>query len=185
MAFLGKVKKVMDFFFKEEQKSDVRASSHILKLAIHLSFLAFRHVRALFCEIANQSLYTSHKIANFVHLWFCEKLAVLSSLTFRENTNRLARTAKNTRWEKWLARRFTKCHLYTSRFANIILRSRQFNDKCIAGFRLALIVISTNTYILQILNRMTQVIRGVVEECQHRSTNKFWTIFYQRPIIKE
>ncbi len=31
-----------------------------------------------------------------------------------------------------------KCHLYAShfsRFANIFLRSRQFDDKCIAGFR--------------------------------------------------
>ncbi len=49
-----------------------------LKPAIHLSFLAFRHVRALFRElfreIANQSLYTSHNNADFVHLWFCEKV---------------------------------------------------------------------------------------------------------------
>ncbi len=40
----------------------------------------------------------------------------------------------HTRWEQWLARRFTNCHLYTSRFsrfANIFLHSRQFNDKCI------------------------------------------------------
>ncbi len=28
----------------------------------------------LLCEIANQSLYISHNIADFVHLWFCEKL---------------------------------------------------------------------------------------------------------------
>ncbi len=73
-----------------------------LKLAIHLSFLAFRHVRALFRElfreIAIQSLYTSHNIANFVYLWFCEKLdeklAISSSVTFYENTNHLARMAK-------------------------------------------------------------------------------------------
>ncbi len=48
---------------------------------------------------------------------------------------------RNTRWEKWLARRFTKCHLYTSHFshfANIFSCSRQFNDKCIAGFRVKL-----------------------------------------------
>ncbi len=68
------------------------------KLAIHLSFLTFRHVRALFREIANQSLYTFHNIANFGHLWFCEKLdeklALSSSLTFRENTDHLARMAK-------------------------------------------------------------------------------------------
>ncbi len=42
-----------------------------VKLAIHI-FLAFRYVRALFhelfCEIANQSLYTSHNNADFVHL---------------------------------------------------------------------------------------------------------------------
>ncbi len=49
-----------------------------LKLATHLSFLAFRHVHVLFCELfcetVNQSVYTSHNIAGFVHLWFCEKL---------------------------------------------------------------------------------------------------------------
>ncbi len=47
------------------------------------------------------------------------------------------RERRNTQWEKWLASRFTKCHLYTthfSRFANIFSRSRQFDDKCIAGF---------------------------------------------------
>ncbi len=44
------------------------------KLAIHLSFLAFWHVHALFREIANQSLYTSHNIADFVYLWFCAKV---------------------------------------------------------------------------------------------------------------
>ncbi len=111
------------------------------KLAIPLSFLAFRYVCALFCEIANQSLYTSHNVANFVHLWFWEKLdeklAISSSLTFCENTDRLARTA---RLEKWLGSRFTKCHLYTSRFsclANIFSRSRQFDDKCIPGYRVA------------------------------------------------
>ncbi len=30
------------------------------------------------------------------------------------------RELRNTRWEKWLARRFTKCHLYTSRFSSIL-----------------------------------------------------------------
>ncbi len=44
----------------------------VVKLAIHLSVLAFRHVRTLFCElfseIANESLYTSHNITDFVHL---------------------------------------------------------------------------------------------------------------------
>ncbi len=43
---------------------------------------------------------------------------------------------RNKSWEKWLTRRFTKCHLYTSRFsrfANIFSRSHQFDDKCIAG----------------------------------------------------
>ncbi len=48
---------------------------------------------------------------------------------------------RNARWEKWLARRFTKCHLYTyrfSRFANIFSHSRQFDDKCIAGFTISL-----------------------------------------------
>ncbi len=72
------------------------------KLGIHVSFLTFRHVHALFCElfreIANQLLYTSHNILDFVHFWFCEKLdeklAVSSSLTFHENTDCLARMAK-------------------------------------------------------------------------------------------
>ncbi len=75
---------------------------YTLELAIHLSFLAFQRVRALFCElfheIVNQSLHTSYNIADFIHLWFCEKLdeklAVSSSLTFRENTDCLVRTAK-------------------------------------------------------------------------------------------
>ncbi len=48
--------------------------SSFTKPAIHLSFLAFWYVRALFHGIVNQSLYTSHNIADFVHLWFCEKL---------------------------------------------------------------------------------------------------------------
>ncbi len=111
-------------------------SSYSLKLAIHLSFLAFRHVRELFHEIANQSLYTSHNITDFVRLWFCEKLAVSSSLTFCENTDRLARTAKH-KMRKVMARQFTKCHVYTSRFshfANIFSHSRQFDDKSVAGF---------------------------------------------------
>ncbi len=70
--------------------------------------------------------------------WDCEPITIhfsqyhrfRSSLMFCENSDHLAR------WEKWLARRFTKCHLYTSRFscfANIFSRSRQFDDKCIAG----------------------------------------------------
>ncbi len=88
------------------------------------------------------SLYTSHNIADFSHLWFCEKLdeklVLSSSLTFRENTNHLARMAY-ARWEKWLVRRITKCHLYTSRFsrlANIFWHFRHFDIKCIAGFKL-------------------------------------------------
>ncbi len=85
-------------------------------------------VRALFREIANQSLYTSHNIADFIYLWFCEKLdkklAVSSSLTFCENTNHLARTT-NTRWEKWLVRWFTKCHLYTSHFSHFWTSSQK------------------------------------------------------------
>ncbi len=66
----------------------------LLKLAIHLLFLAFWLVRALFREIANQSLYTSHNIVDFVHLWFCKKLTVSSSLMFHENTDHLARMVK-------------------------------------------------------------------------------------------
>ncbi len=71
------------------------------KLAIYLSFLVF-HVCALFLElfgeIVKQSTYTSHNITDFVHHWFWEKLdekfAISSTLTFRENTDRLARMAK-------------------------------------------------------------------------------------------
>ncbi len=115
-----------------------------LKLAIHLSFLAFRHVRALFRElfheIANRSLYTSHNITDFIHLWFCEKLdekLSLSPLWRFVKIPTVWRERRNARWEKWLARWFTKCHLYTyhlSHFANIFSCSHQFNDKCIAGF---------------------------------------------------
>ncbi len=69
---------------------------------IHVLFLAFRHVRALFHElfheIANQSLYTSHNIVVFIHLWFYkkldEKLAISTSLTVCKNTDHLARTTK-------------------------------------------------------------------------------------------
>ncbi len=60
-----------------------------------------------------------------------------SSLTFCENTDRLARTAKSEMREM-IARKFTKCHLYPSHFshfANIFSHSRQSDDKCIAGFR--------------------------------------------------
>ncbi len=113
-----------------------------LKLAIFLSFLAFRCT--LFCklfhEIANQSLYTSHNIADFVHFWFCEKLdeklAILSTLTFRENTDRLARTTK-CEMRKMIGE--TVCEmpsLYTSRFShctNIFSCSRQFDNKWIDG----------------------------------------------------
>ncbi len=88
-----------------------------LKLAIHLLFLVFWHVRALFREIANQSLYTSHNITDFVYLWFREKLdeklAVSSSLTFRENTDRLVRTATRE-MRKMIGETVYKVHLYFS-----------------------------------------------------------------------
>ncbi len=119
----------------------------MLKLAIHLSFIAFRHVRALFCElfreIANQSLYTSHNIADFIHLWFCEKLdekLSLSPLWRFVKIPTVWRERQNARWEKWLARWFMKCHLYTyrfSHFANIFSHSRQFDNNCIV-FRIYL-----------------------------------------------
>ncbi len=108
-----------------------------LKLTIYLSFLAFWHVcaifRELFCETANQSLYTSHNIADFVQLWFCEKLneklaVVKIPIAWQERWNAI--------WEKWLARWFTKCHLHTSRFSrftNIFSRSQQFENKYITG----------------------------------------------------
>ncbi len=104
-----------------------------IKLAIHLSFLVFRHVRALFRKLFREiALYTSHNIADFVHLWFCEKLVLSSSLTFCENTDRLVRMAKRE-MRKMMAKWFTKCHLYTSRFSSftkIFSHSRQFDDKC-------------------------------------------------------
>ncbi len=115
-----------------------------IKLAIHLSFFAFRHVRALFREIVNQSLYTSHNIADFIHLWFCEKLdekLSLSPLRHFVKITTVWRERRNARWEKWLARWFTKCHLYTYRFShftNIFSHSRQFDDKCMAGFMLVI-----------------------------------------------
>ncbi len=110
-----------------------------LKLAIHLSFLVFRHVCALFREIANQSLYTSHNIADFVHFWFCEKLDEKFSLSPLWRFVKIAtvwRERRNARWEKWLAKWFTKCHLYTYRFSHftiIFSHSCQFDDKCTRG----------------------------------------------------
>ncbi len=53
---------------------------------------------------------------------------------FVENTDRLVRTVK-CEMRKMIG--FMKCHLYIShfsRFANIFSCSRQFDDKCIAGF---------------------------------------------------
>ncbi len=107
-----------------------------IKLAIHLSFLESWHVRALFRElfreIANQSLCTSHNISDFIHLW----LLSLSPLWRFVKIPTVWRERRNARWEKWLARWFTKCQLYTYRFShftNIFSRSRQFDDKCIAG----------------------------------------------------
>ncbi len=88
----------------------------------------------------HQSLYTSHNIADFVHLWFCEKLdekLSLFSLWHFVKIPTVGRERRNARWEKWLVRWFTKCYPYTYRFsyfANIFSRSRQFDDKCIAGF---------------------------------------------------
>ncbi len=79
-----------------------RTTNHSIKItSIHLSFLAFRHVcalfRELFLETMNQSPYTSHNIANFIHLWFCEKLDkwhfVKIPIAWWE--------WRNTRWEKW------------------------------------------------------------------------------------
>ncbi len=53
------------------------------------------------------------------------------------------RERRNGRWEKWFARWFTKCHLYTSRFSrftNIFSCSQQFDDKCswLKGTRITL-----------------------------------------------
>ncbi len=111
--------------------------------AIHLSVLAFRHVRAVsreqFCEIANQSLYTSHNITNFIHLWFCEKpdkkLAVSSSLTFRENTDHLGRRAKCT-MRKMIGETVYKMPSIYFSFRQQFSHSHQFDDKCIAGLKL-------------------------------------------------
>ncbi len=112
-----------------------------LEMAVHASFLAFWHVRALFREIANQSLYTSHNIADFLHLWFCEKLDKKLSQSHLWRFVKIPvvwREQRNARWEKWLARWFTKCHLYTYRFShfvNIFSCSRQFDDKCISWLK--------------------------------------------------
>ncbi len=46
------------------------------------------------------------------------------------------RERRKGRWEKWLAGRFTKCHLYASCFAYIFSHSRQLDDKCISVFTL-------------------------------------------------
>ncbi len=104
------------------------------KLAIYLSFLVFRHVRALFCEIANQSLYTSQispisfifdSAGNLTRNLPCRPLWRFMKIPI------IRREWQNARWEKWFARWFTKCHLYTSRFsyfADIFSRSRQFDD---------------------------------------------------------
>ncbi len=56
------------------------------------------------------------------------------SLTFRENTDCLARMAK-CEMRKIIGKMVYECLLYTyrfSHFANIFLRSRQFYDKCMA-----------------------------------------------------
>ncbi len=91
-----------------------------IKLTIHLSFLTFQLFCALFCKTANQSLYTSHNITDFVHFDSARNLT--RNLFYRP----LWRFVKipiiwrewwNARWEKWLARRFTKCRLYTSCFS--------------------------------------------------------------------
>ncbi len=123
----------------DETRSICKWSFRIsLKLAVHLSFLASRHVHALFHKIVNQSLYTSYNITNFIHLWFCdkldEKLVISSSLTFHENIDRLARTLKREMW-KMIGKMV--CEM-TSRFVNIFSHSLQFDNKYIAGFRLVL-----------------------------------------------
>ncbi len=161
----ARVKNAVNSFFHQQAPDFFEAGMHILsnvvlsvqslwklfwkidtlKLAIQLSFITFRHVRAifreLFREIANQSLYTSHNIAHFIHLWFCKKLdekLSLSPLWCFVKVPIVWWERRNERWKKWLVRWFTKCHLYTyrfSHFANIFSRSRQFDDKCIAGFK--------------------------------------------------
>ncbi len=73
----------------------VNVFAYFMKPFIHLSFIVFRHVRALFCElfceIANQSLYTFHNIDDFVHLWFCEKVdEKLDECTNSSMKNRLS-----------------------------------------------------------------------------------------------
>ncbi len=60
---------------REREKKVENVGRYVrIMLAIHLSFLVFWHICELFREIANQSLYTSHNITDFVQLWFCEKL---------------------------------------------------------------------------------------------------------------
>ncbi len=112
---------------------------------MHLSFLAFGHIcalfRELFHEIVNQH-YTLLTISPILFIFYSAR-NLMRNFPYRP----LWRFMKipivwwerrNVRWEKWLARRFTKCHLYTfhlSRFANIFAHSRQFDDKCIAGLK--------------------------------------------------
>ncbi len=121
----GNYVKLMKYFTQLIMSSTYEMLCKISKLAIHLSFLTFRHVRALFRELfrenANQSLYTSHNITDFIHLWFCEKLdkkLSLSPLWHFVKIPTVWRERRNARWEKWLARWFTKCHLYTYRFSH-------------------------------------------------------------------
>ncbi len=107
-----------------------------LQLVMRLSFLVFWHVCALFREIANQSLYLltispisfifdSARNLSYHPLWRFVQIPI----TWWE--------WRNTKWEKWLARRFMKYHLYAScfsHFANIFSLSFQFDEKCIAGY---------------------------------------------------
>ncbi len=106
--------------------------------------LIVSHVLICSCTISwdcDRITIPSHNFANFVCLWFCEKLDECTNSAPLKGFVKIPiawREWRNARWEKWFAKWFTKCHLYIShfsRFTNIFSHSRQFDDKCIAGFK--------------------------------------------------
>ncbi len=105
-----------------------------LKLAIHLSFLAlFRRRFAMFVHyfvnyfVRLQTSYYTLLTISPISFIFDFATNLTRNLSYRPLGHFVKipiawRERGNTRWEKSLARRFTKCHLYTShfsRFANI------------------------------------------------------------------
>ncbi len=116
------------------------------ELAIHLSFLAFHMFVHYFVNYFVRLLTNHYTLLTVspISFIFDSVRNLTRNLPYRPlwcfvKIPIVWREWRNARWEKWLARQFTKCHLYTSRFsrfANIFSRSRQFGDKCIAGCRM-------------------------------------------------